>query len=148
MRFKNYLTILLILFTFTAYSHEVSIKDKNVEEIVKLRMKAMSQINSLSKKIYKNLESADFKKLNEYALELKHNTNEFKLWFPENSIGGKAKELIWKDKKLFDEYIETFLKDINLIIKNIENKDIALLNENFNKMTSNCGTCHKKFKSR
>tara|TARA_B110000116_G_C16727884_1_gene532292 strand:- start:614 stop:805 length:192 start_codon:yes stop_codon:yes gene_type:complete len=63
-------------------------------------------------------------------------------------LGGKAKEAIWEDKKLFKKYIKEFLKDINTMIENIENQNLFLLNNNFNKMTSNCDTCHKKFKSR
>ena len=148
MKFKFYLTFLLISFTFSVFSHEIEIGDKSIDEIVKLRMKNMSTISSLSKKIYKNLNFADFKKLNENTIRLKHNITEFKELFPENSIGGKANKIIWEDKELFNEYIEVFLKDVDLMIQDIENQDLTSLNNNFNRMTSNCGTCHKKFKSR
>ena len=148
MKFKLYLTTLLIFLTFSIFSHEVKIKDKTIEEIIKLRTKNMSAINSLTKKIYNNLSSKEFKIINENLIGLKHNTMEFKELFPKGSIGGKARKEIWEDKKLFNEYIEVFLKDTMLMIESIENQDFNSLKNNFNQMASNCSACHKKFKSK
>ena len=148
MKFKFYLTLLLVCLTFSVFSHEIEIDDKDIETIIKLRVKNMSTINSLSKKIYKNLDLTNIKNLSEDAIKLKHNILEFKELFPKNSIGGKASENIWEDKELFNKYIEIFLSDVDIMIQDIENRDLTLLNESFNKMTSNCGTCHKKFKSK
>ena len=94
MKFKVCFLILLIFFSFSAYNHEVKIADKNIEEIVKSRMNNMSKINSLAKKMYKNLSDSDFKSLNDNAIKLKHNANEFKKLFPKESYGGKAKKKI------------------------------------------------------
>ena len=47
MRFKFYFTILIITFTFSTFGYDVEIKNQNIEEIVKLRMKNMTTINSL-----------------------------------------------------------------------------------------------------
>ena len=148
MKFKFYLLILILFFNFTVFSHEINIEDKKIEEIIKLRMKNMSVINALSKKIYKDLNSGDFMILKNNTSELKDNIYEFKQLFPKGSIGGKAKELIWEDKKLFNEYIEAFLRDTDLMIQDIEDQNLISLKNNFNLMTSNCGTCHRKFKSK
>ena len=148
MKHKLYLSIIFIFFTFQIFSHEIELEDKKVEKIIKLRMGNMSAINSLSKKIYIDLNSADFKKINENTIKLKHNVIEFKELFPEGSFGGKSKEIIWEDKSLFNQYIDTFLKDIDLMLQDIENQNIVSLKNNFNQMSSNCGTCHKKFKSK
>ena len=148
MRFKFYFTILIITFTFSTFGYDVEIKDKTIEEIIKLRTKNMSAINSLTKKIYNNLSSKEFKIINENLIGLKHNTMEFKELFPKGSIGGKARKEIWEDKKLFNEYINIFVEDIDQMIKDIDTQDSISLNNNFNIMTSNCGVCHKKFKSK
>ena len=148
MRFKFILGIILIFFSFSTFGHEVEMEDKNIEEIVKLRMKNMSSINSLSKKIYIDLNSKNFENLNTNTIELMHNTMDFKNLFPEGSMGGKARKAIWEDKKLFNQYIEMFIKDIDLMIDSIKKEDSVLLNDSFNKMTSNCGKCHKKFKDK
>ena len=148
MKFKLYLTLLLIFFTFSVVSHEIEIEDHEINKIVKLRMKNMATINLLSRKIYKNLSLADFENLNEDVINLQHNILEFKELFPKNSMGGKANKAIWENKELFNEYIDIFLNDVDSMIQDIEKQDLISLNDSFNKMTSNCGTCHKKFKSK
>ena len=148
MKFKISITILLSVFTFSIFSHEIDIKDKAVEEIVKMRMNNMSAINTLSKKLYKDLNSENLDLLNDHLKKIKKNVLEFKNLFPQGSEGGKSKELIWSENELFNEYIANFLIDINAMIEDIENKDLLFLKDNFNKMSSNCGKCHKKFKSR
>ena len=76
-----------------------------------------------------------------------HNAKEFKLLFPEGSQGGKASSLIWEDRETFDLYNDNFINSIENIGISIENEDSVSLMENFTIMTSNCGTCHKKFKN-
>ena len=34
------------------------------------------------------------------------------------------------------------------MLLNIRSKDLIFLKESFNKMSSNCGSCHKKFKNK
>ena len=142
------LNIILITFAMPTLAHEVKMEDKKIEKIVNLRMKNMSTISSLSKKIYKDINSKDFESLNKNLLELQHNALEFKNSFPEGSMGGKSKKIIWDEKDLFNEYADNFLKDINLLIEDNQSQNLEALNVSFGKMTSNCGTCHKKFKSK
>tara|TARA_B110000196_G_C20520550_1_gene375361 strand:+ start:147 stop:470 length:324 start_codon:yes stop_codon:yes gene_type:complete len=107
----------------------------------------MSKIKALSTKMYPLVFSGEFDAIKEMNDELLHASQEFKLLFPEGSEGGKASELIWTNRELFNEYINNFILDISSIAESISNEDSVSLNDNFNKMTSNCGTCHKKFKN-
>ena len=148
--------IIFIIFSFTAYfinAHELEISDSNLLdqttiEIINERMKKMSIINKLSQQIYKQLNLEDFKKIKDNTIELKNTAIDFRQLFPENSNGGKAKELIWEDKVLFEEYIDNFINDIDLMINNINEKNTKQLLESFKIMTSNCSSCHKKFKNK
>jgi len=135
-------------FSFPTLNHEVKLKNKTIEEIINLRIKKMSMINKLTQKIYKQLNTDDYEVLKENTIELKHSADDFQMLFPNESQGGKAKNLIWEEKKLFDKYNEDFLYDINSMLASIDNKDSTNLKKNFNNMASNCSSCHKKFKKK
>ena len=141
------LILLLIFIPFLAISHEVNIEDKNVEEIVKKRMGNMSKIKANSQKMYPLTMSGEFDEIKKLNDELLHAGSEFKELFPEGSQGGKASSLIWENREKFNIYIDNFITSINNIALSIENEDSVSLMENFNIMSSNCGTCHKKFKN-
>ena len=141
------LLLLIIFVPFFAISHEVNIKDKNVEEIVKQRMGNMSKIKAYSSKIYPMTMSGEFDEIKEVNEKLLHAATEFKELFPEGTQGGKASNLIWEDRETFNIYNENFIKSIQDIAISIENEDSVSLMENFNIMASNCGTCHKKFRN-
>tara|TARA_Y100000768_G_scaffold378830_1_gene353742 strand:- start:108 stop:545 length:438 start_codon:yes stop_codon:yes gene_type:complete len=141
------LILLLIFIPFLAISHEVNIEDKNVEEIVKKRMGNMSKIKANSQKMYPLTMSGEFDEIKRLNDELLHAVSEFKELFPEGSQGGKASSLVWEDREKFNIYIDNFIASINNIALSIENEDSVSLMENFNIMSSNCGTCHKKFKN-
>ena len=141
------LIIFLIFLPFFANSHEVNIEDKNVEEIVKKRMGNMSKIKAYSTKMHPLTMTGEFDEIKELNEEILHAAREFKELFPEGSQGGKASNLIWEDRETFELYNDNFIKSIEDIAENIENEDSVSLMENFNIMTSNCGTCHKKFRN-
>ena len=141
------LILFLILIPFLAISHEVNIEDKSVEEVVKQRMTNMSKIKAYSSKMYPMTMSGEFDEIKEVNEKLLHAATEFKELFPEGTQGGKASNLIWEDRETFDIYIDNFIKSIQDIAISIENEDSVSLMENFNIMTSNCGTCHKKFRN-
>jgi cytochrome c556 len=140
--------ILFIITPFYAAAYEVKSENGSTDEVINARMKIMSNINNLSQKIYKQLASEDFESLEETTLELKHLAMDFTGLFPLNSKGGNAKILIWENMELFEEYNNNFLDDINLMLSNINKKNITLLKKSFNNMASNCGSCHKKFKNK
>ena len=141
------LLLLIIFIPFFAISHEVNIKDKNVEEIVKQRMGNMSKIKAYSSKMYPLTMTGEFDEIKLVNEELLHAAKDFKELFPEGSQGGKASDLIWGDRETFDLYNDNFIKSIEDIALSIENEDSVSLMENFNVMASNCGTCHKKFRN-
>ena len=137
----------LLLFSFIAFSHEINIEDKNVEEIVKQRMSNMSKIKAYSTKMYPLTMSGEFEEIKELNEKLLHVAREFKLLFAEGTQGGKASSLIWEDREKFDLFNDNFISSIEDIGESINNEDSVSLVENFNIMSSNCGTCHKKFKN-
>ena len=141
------LILLLIFIPFFAISHEISIEDKSVEEIVKQRMGNMTKIKAYSSKMYPLTMTGEFDEIKLVNEELLHAAKDFKELFPEGSQGGKASNLIWEDRETFDLYNDNFIKSIEDIAISIENEDSVSLMENFNIMASNCGTCHKKFKN-
>jgi cytochrome c556 len=141
------LILFLILIPFLAISHEVNIEDKSVEEVVKLRMANMSKIKAYSSKMYPMTMSGEFDEIKEVNEKLLLVSTEFKQLFPEGAQGGKASNLIWKDRETFNLYNDNFIKSIQDIAISIENEDSVSLMENFNIMASNCGTCHKKFRN-
>ena len=139
--------LLIIFIPFFAISHEISIEDKSVEEIVKQRMGNMSKIKAYSSKMYPLTMTGEFDEIKLVNEELLHAAKDFKELFPEGSQGGKASDLIWEDRETFDLYNDNFIKSIEDIALSIENEDSVSLMENFNVMASNCGTCHKKFRN-
>ena len=141
------LFLLLIFIPTIVFSHKVSMEDKSVEEIVNKRMGNMSKIKAYSQKMYPLTMSGEFDEIKKLNDELLHNVSEFKELFPEGSQGGKASSLIWEDRETFNIYIDNFIASINNIALSIDNEDSVSLMENFNIMSSNCGTCHKKFKN-
>ena len=141
------LLLLLIFIPAIVFAHKVSIEDKSVEEIVNKRMGNMSKIKAYSTKMYPLTMSGEFDEIKKINDELLHAASEFKELFPEGSQGGKASRLIWEDRETFNLYIDNFINSIESISISIENEDSVSLMENFTIMTSNCGTCHKKFKN-
>ena len=141
------LLLVLIFLPTIVFSHKVSMEDKSVEEIVNKRMANMSKIKAYSQKMYPLTMSGEFDEIKELNDELLHAVSEFKELFPEGSQGGKASSLIWEDRETFNIYIDNFISSINNIALSIDNEDSVSLMENFNIMSSNCGTCHKKFKN-
>ena len=139
--------LLIIFIPFFAISHEISIEDKSVEEIVKQRMGNMSKIKAYSSKMYPLTMTGEFDEIKLVNEELLHAAKDFKELFPEGSQGGKASDLIWEDRETFNLYNDNFIKSIEDIAISIENEDSVSLMENFNIMASNCGTCHKKFRN-
>ena len=145
---KIILYTLLFVMAMSVNSHEIELDNKTKEEIIDIRMKQMGNINILSQKIYKQLNSDNYDILKDNTLKLKHAAIHFQTLFPLNSQGGKAKKIIWEDKKLFNKYNDDFLYDINFMLVNIEGKNIESLKKSFNNMASNCSSCHKKFKNK
>ena len=145
MNIKIILSIIFLPFMIDA--HEVNIEDKKVEEIVKQRMSNMSKIKAYSTKMYPLTMSGEFDEIKKVNDELLHVAKEFKLLFPEGSQGGKASSLIWEDRETFNLYVDNFINSIEEVGISIDNEDSVSLMENFNIMTTNCGTCHKKFKN-
>ena len=141
------LLLVLIFLPTIVLSHKVSMEDKSIEEIVNKRMANMSKIKAYSQKMYPLTMSGEFDEINELNDELLHAVSEFKELFPEGSQGSKASSLIWEDRETFNIYIDNFISSINNIALSIDNEDSVSLMENFNIMSSNCGTCHKKFKN-
>jgi Cytochrome c556 len=141
------LLLFLIFLPVFATSHEVNIEDKSVEEIVKKRMGNMSKIKAYSTKMHPLTITGEFNEIKQLNEEILHAAKEFKELFPEGTQGGKTSNLIWEDRETFELYINNFIKSIEDIAESIENEDSVSLTENFNIMTSNCGTCHKKFKN-
>ena len=141
------LLLVLIFLPTIVLSHKVIMEDKSIEEIVNKRMANMSKIKAYSQKMYPLTMSGEFDEIKELNDELLHAVSEFKELFPEGSQGGKASSLIWEDRETFNIYIDNFIASINNIALSIDNEDSVSLMENFNIMSSNCGTCHKKFKN-
>ena len=141
------LLLVLIFLPTIVLSHKVSMEDKSIEEIVNKRMANMSKIKAYSQKMYPLTMSGEFDEIKELNDELLHAVSEFKELFPEGSQGSKASSLIWEDRETFNIYIDNFIASINNIALSIDNEDSVSLMENFNIMSSNCGTCHKKFKN-
>ena len=141
------LLLVLIFLPTIVLSHKVSMEDKSIEEIVNKRMANMSKIKAYSQKMYPLTMSGEFDEIKELNDELLHAVSEFKELFPEGSQGSKASSLIWEDRETFNIYIDNFIASINNIALSIDNEDSVSLMENFNIMSSNCGTCHKKFRN-
>ena len=145
MNFK--ILLFSLFFSFFAHAHEINIEDKNVEQIVKKRMSNMSKIKAHSTKMHPLTMTGKFEEIKNLNDEMLHAAKEFKLLFPEGSQGGKAATLIWEDRETFDLFIDNFIKSIENIGESIDKEDSVSLMENFKIMGSNCGPCHKKFRT-
>ena len=136
-----------LFLSFFAHAHAINMEDKNVEQIVKKRMSIMSKIKAYSQKMYPLTMSGEFEEIKQLHDELLKIAKEFKLLFPEGSQGGKASSLIWEDRDKFELFNDKFISSIENIGESINNEDSVSLVDNFNIMSSNCGTCHKKFRN-
>ena len=119
---KIIISIIVLIIPFSLSSHEVKLDNETTEKIINTRMKKMSEINNLSQKIYKQLNSDNFDILKENTLKLKQASIDFQDLFPHNSQGGKAKNIIWIEKILFDEYLIINTHNIDISESKIEKK--------------------------
>ena len=146
-QFKILSLIIALLSPTVIYSHTVTLEDKSLEEIVNNRMALMQKIKSISSQISKLLQSDDYDTITELNNTLLNSANEFKGAFPEGSQYKTASDEIWNDRDTFNQYIDKFINDIEMIGMSIELEDSEMFNSSFKEMASNCGSCHKKFKN-
>ena len=146
-QFKIFLLIIALLSPTVIFAHKVTLEDKSLEEIVNNRMALMQKIKSVSSQISKLLQSDDYDKIIELNNTLLNSANEFKESFPEGTQYKTASDEIWSDRDLFNEYIDKFINDIEMIGMSIELEDNEMFNSSFKEMAANCGSCHKKFKN-
>tara|TARA_B100000945_G_C20343690_1_gene578691 strand:+ start:71 stop:520 length:450 start_codon:yes stop_codon:yes gene_type:complete len=146
-QFKIFLLTTILLIPSVIFAHKVTLEDKTLEEIVKNRMALMQKIKSTSSQISKLLMSDDFNTIIELNNTLLDSAKEFKDHFPEGTQYKTAKDEIWNDRDIFNQYIDKFINDIEMIALSIELEDNEMLNDSFKEMAANCGSCHKKFKN-
>ena len=146
-QFKIFLLITALLSPTVIFAHKVTLEDKSLEEIVNNRMALMQKIKSISSQISKLLKSDDYDTIIELNKSLLNSAKEFKDAFPEGTQYKTASDEIWNDRDSFNEYIDKFINDIEIIGVSIELEDNDMLNSSFKEMASNCGSCHKKFKN-
>ncbi len=146
-QFKTLLLIIALLSSNVIFAHKVTLEDKSLEEIVKNRMALMQKIKSTSSQISKLLQSDDYDKIIELNNTLLNSAKEFKEAFPEGTQYKTASDEIWNDRDSFNEYIDKFINDIEMIGMSIELEDNEMFNSSFKEMAANCGSCHKKFKN-
>ena len=146
-QFKIFLLIIALLSPTVIFAHKVTLEDKSLEEIVNNRMALMQKIKSISSQISKLLQSDDYDTITELNNTLLNSANEFKGAFPEGTQYKTASDEIWNDRDSFNEYIDKFINDIEMIGMSIELEDNEMFNSTFKEMASNCGSCHKKFKN-
>ena len=141
LKFNIFLAIIIIfLFSNPLSSHG------EVKGVIKDRHMAMSKIKNFAEKSYKQIAvKKNTENLDEYADELLKNAQLFIKLFPEGSEGDSSSN-IWNEDDLFLEYNEKFVKDIISYKESITSEEIESIQIEFNKMASNCGICHKKFK--
>ena len=139
--------VLFLLFPTFILAHKITLEDKALEEIVNYRMALMQKIKSTSSQIHKLLQSDDHTMILELNKTLLHSAKEFKEYFPEGTQYKSASDEIWNDRDTFNEYIDNFINDIEMISLSIELEDNEMLNDSFKEMAANCGSCHKKFKN-
>ena len=139
--------VLFLLFPTFILAHKITLEDKALEEIVNYRMALMQKIKSTSSQIHKLLQSDDHTMILELNKTLLHSAKEFKEYFPEGAQYKSASDEIWNDRDTFNEYIDNFINDIEMISLSIELEDNEMLNDSFKEMAANCGSCHKKFKN-
>ena len=146
-QFKTLLLIIALLSSNVIFAHKVTLEDKSLEEIVKNRMALMQKIKSTSSQISKLLQSDDYDTIIELNNTLLNSAKEFKEAFPEGTQYKTASDEIWNDRDSFNEYIDKFINDIEMIGMSIELEDNEMFNSSFKEMAANCGSCHKKFKN-
>ena len=146
-QFKTLLLIIALLSSNVIFAHKVTLEDKSLEEIVKNRMALMQKIKSTSSQISKLLQSDDYDKIIELNNTLLNSAKEFKEAFPEGTQYKTASDEIWNDRDSFNEYIDKFINDIEMIGMSIELEDNEMFNSSFKEMAANCGSCHKKIKN-
>ena len=146
-QFKIFLLTIILLIPSVIFAHKVTLEDKTLEEIVKNRMALMQKIKSTSSQISKLLMSDDFNTIIELNNTLLDSAKDFKDHFPEGTQYKTAKDEIWNDRDTFNQYIDKFINDIEMIALSIELEDNEMLSDSFKNMAANCGSCHKKFKN-
>ena len=146
-QFKIFLLIIALLSPTVIFAHKVTLEDKSLEKIVNDRMALMQKIKSISSQISKLLQSDDYDTIIELNNTLLNSANEFKEAFPEGAQYKTASDEIWNDRDSFNEYIDKFINDIEMIGMSIELEDNEMFNSSFKEMAANCGSCHKKFKN-
>ena len=138
---------LLIFLPSILFAHKVTLEDKSLEEIVNKRMALMMEIKSTSTKMYRILQSNDYEAMLELNSTLLNVASEFKNYYPEGSQHKSASDEIWNDRETFNNFNDKFVNDIEMISLSIELEDNEMLNNAFNEMAANCGSCHKKFRN-
>ncbi len=146
-RFKILILIIALLTPSSIFAHKVSLEDKTLQEIVNNRMALMQKVKSISSQISKLLMSDDYNTIIELNNTLLHAAKDFKDHFPEGSQYKSASNEIWNDRDTFNQYIDKFINDIEMIGLSIELEDNEMLGDSFKNMAANCGSCHKKFKN-
>ena len=146
-RFKIFILIIVLFTPSAIFAHKVSLEDKTLQEIVNNRMALMQKIKSTSSQISKLLMSDDYNTIIEMNNTLLQAAKDFKDHFPEGSQYESASDEIWNDRDTFNEYIDKFINDIEMIDLSIELEDNEMLSDSFKNMAANCGSCHKKFKN-
>ena len=137
----------LIFLPSILFAHKVTLEDKSLEEIVNKRMALMMEIKSTSTKMYRILQSNDYEAMLELNSTLLDAASEFKNYYPEGSQHKSASDEIWNDRETFNNFNDKFVNDIEMISLSIELEDNEMLNNAFNEMAANCGSCHKKFRN-
>ena len=137
----------LIFLPSILFAHKVTLEDKSLEEIVNKRMALMMEIKSTSTKMYRILQSNDYEAMLELNSTLLNVASEFKNYYPEGSQHKSASDEIWNDRETFNNFNDKFVNDIEMISLSIELEDNEMLNNAFNEMAANCGSCHKKFRN-
>ena len=146
-QFKISLLIIALLIPTVIFAHKVTLEDKSLEEIVNNRMALMQKIKSISSQMSKLLQSDEYDTIIELNNTLLNSAKEFKEAFPEGTQYKTASNEIWNDRVSFNEYIDKFINDIEMIGISIELEDNEMFNSSFKEMAANCGSCHKKFKN-
>ncbi len=141
------LLFILTLLPSVILAHKVSLEDKSLEEIVNKRMALMMEIKSTSTQMYRILQTNDYETMLELNTTLLNAASEFKNYYPEGSQHKSASDEIWSDRETFNNFNDTFINDIEMISLSIELEDNEMLNDAFNEMAANCGSCHKKFRN-
>ena len=147
MFFKITISTLISFIPLYVLAHKVTLKNKSLEKIVNERMAIMQKIKSTSSKLYRLINSDQYKEMLELNETLLHSASEFKDFYPENSQAEGASDNIWSDRETFNEYNQNFVDDIEMISLSIELEDKEMISDAIKAMAANCSTCHKKFRN-